>query len=43
MNDRIFDGPVFVKSAGNLVREIADLEDAQGFLYEWLNSALRQS
>jgi len=35
MNDRIFDGPVFVKSAGNLVREIADLEDALEFLYEW--------
>ncbi|PBB65967.1 hypothetical protein CK228_24875 [Mesorhizobium sp. WSM4312] len=35
MNDRIFDSPVFVNGGGNLVQEIADLEDALEFLYEW--------
>ncbi|TRC73921.1 DUF982 domain-containing protein [Mesorhizobium sp. WSM4307] len=35
MNDRIFDSPVFVNSGGSLVQEIADLEDALEFLYEW--------
>jgi hypothetical protein len=35
MNDRIFDSPVFVKSGNSLVQEIACLEDALEFLYEW--------
>lgn len=35
MNDRMFDSPVFVKSGGNLIREIACLEDALEFLYDW--------
>jgi len=35
MNDRMFDSPVFVKSGSSLVQEIACLEDALEFLYEW--------
>ena len=35
MNDRMFDSPVFVKSGNSLVQEIACLEDALEFLYEW--------
>ena len=35
MNDRMFDNPVFVKSGSSLVQEIACLEDALEFLYEW--------
>jgi len=35
MNDRMFDSPVFVKSGGNLIQEIACLEDALEFLYDW--------
>lgn len=35
MNDRMFDNPVFVKSGNSLVQEIACLEDALEFLYEW--------
>ncbi len=35
MNDRMFDTPIFVKDGGSLVREIACLEDALEFLYEW--------
>ncbi|WP_044547336.1 DUF982 domain-containing protein [Mesorhizobium japonicum] len=35
MNDRIFDNPIFVKSGSNLIQEIADLEDALEFLYDW--------
>ncbi|PSJ56290.1 DUF982 domain-containing protein [Pseudaminobacter soli (ex Li et al. 2025)] len=35
MSDRMFDSPVFVKSGKNLVQEIASLEDALEFLYEW--------
>lgn len=35
MNDRMFDSPVFVKSENSLVQEIACLEDALEFLYEW--------
>ena len=35
MNDRMFDSPVFVKSGDSLVQEIACLEDALEFLYEW--------
>jgi len=35
MNDRMFDSPIFVKSGSSLVQEIACLEDALEFLYEW--------
>ncbi|WP_018431221.1 DUF982 domain-containing protein [Hoeflea sp. 108] len=35
MSDRMFDSPVFVKSGSNLIEEIACLEDALEFLYEW--------
>ena len=35
MNDRMFDSPVFVKSGNSLVQEIACLEEALEFLYEW--------
>ncbi|MBZ9761533.1 DUF982 domain-containing protein [Mesorhizobium sp. CA8] len=35
MNDRMFDSPVFVKSGDSLIQEIACLEDALEFLYEW--------
>ena len=35
MNDRKFDSPVFVKSGNRLIQEIACLEDALEFLYEW--------
>ncbi|RWM25572.1 DUF982 domain-containing protein [Mesorhizobium sp.] len=35
MNDRMFDSPVFVKSGTGLIQEIACLEDALEFLYEW--------
>lgn len=35
MNDRMFDSPVFVKSGNSLIEEIACLEDALEFLYEW--------
>jgi len=35
MNDRMFDSPIFVKSGNSLVQEIACLEDALEFLYEW--------
>ena len=35
MNDRMFDSPVFVKSGNSLMQEIACLEDALEFLYEW--------
>ncbi|RRH96001.1 DUF982 domain-containing protein [Mesorhizobium tamadayense] len=35
MNNRMFDSPVFVKSGNGLVQEIACLEDALEFLYEW--------
>lgn len=35
MNDRMFDRPVFVKDGNNLIQEIACLEDALEFLYEW--------
>lgn len=35
MNDRIFDSPVFVKNGNTLIQEIACLEDALEFLYEW--------
>jgi len=35
MNDRMFDSPVFVKRGTNLVQEIACLEDALEFLYDW--------
>ncbi|SFO66409.1 Protein of unknown function [Mesorhizobium sp. NFR06] len=35
MNDRMFDSPVFVKCGNSLVQEIACLEDALEFLYEW--------
>ena len=35
MNDRMFDNPVFVKGGNSLIQEIACLEDALEFLYEW--------
>jgi len=35
MNDRMFDSPVFVKSGSSLVQEIACVDDALEFLYEW--------
>lgn len=35
MNDRMFDSPVFVKDGTSLIQEIACLEDALEFLYEW--------
>ncbi len=35
MNDRMFDNPVFVSERKSLVQEIACLEDALEFLYEW--------
>lgn len=35
MDDRIFDSPVFVRGADSLIREIACLEDALEYLYEW--------
>lgn len=35
MNDRMFDSPVYVKEGSGLIQEIACLEDALEFLYEW--------
>ncbi|MET3594484.1 hypothetical protein ABID26_003892 [Mesorhizobium shonense] len=35
MNDRIFDSPVYVKNGNSLIQEVACLEDALEFLYEW--------
>jgi hypothetical protein len=35
MNDLMFDSPVFVKTGNSLIQEIACLEDALEFLYEW--------
>ncbi|TGS51547.1 DUF982 domain-containing protein, partial [Mesorhizobium sp. M3A.F.Ca.ET.201.01.1.1] len=35
MNDRMFDSPVFVKNGNSLIQEIACIEDALEFLYEW--------
>ncbi len=35
MNDRMFDSPVFVKDGNSLIQEIACVEDALEFLYEW--------
>jgi len=35
MNDRMFDSPVLVKSGNSLIQEIACLDDALEFLYEW--------
>ncbi|TGQ67413.1 DUF982 domain-containing protein [Mesorhizobium sp. M00.F.Ca.ET.186.01.1.1] len=35
MNDHLFKSPVFVKNATDLIQEIACLEDALEFLYEW--------
>lgn len=35
MNDRMFDSPVFVKDGKSLVQEVACLEDALEFLYDW--------
>lgn len=35
MSDRMFDSPVFVKAGKSLIEEIACLEDALEFLYEW--------
>ena len=38
MNDRMFENAVFVKSSNSLIHEIACLEDALEFLYEWPKS-----
>ncbi|OHV86786.1 DUF982 domain-containing protein [Mesorhizobium sp. ORS 3428] len=38
MNDHMFDSPVFVKNGNSLIQEIACLEDALEFLYEWPKS-----
>jgi len=35
MNDRLFDSPVYVKEGSSLIQEIACLEDALEFLYNW--------
>lgn len=35
MTHRFFDPPVFIKSGDHLIQEIACLEDALEFLYEW--------
>jgi len=35
MNDRIFDRAVFVRSGNSFIQEIACLEDALEYLYEW--------
>jgi hypothetical protein len=35
MNDRMFDSPVFVKDGNSLIQEVACLEDALAFLYDW--------
>ncbi|RVC40815.1 DUF982 domain-containing protein, partial [Mesorhizobium sp. M4A.F.Ca.ET.090.04.2.1] len=35
MNDRMFDSRVYVKSGKSLIQEIACIEDALEFLYEW--------
>lgn len=35
MNDRMFESPVFVTNGHTLIEEIACLEDALEFLYEW--------
>lgn len=35
MNHRMFDSPIFVKNGTRLIQEIACLEDAVEFLYEW--------
>jgi len=35
MSGRMFDSPAFVKSGNNLTAEVACLEDALEFLYEW--------
>lgn len=38
MNERMFDRPVFVKAGGGIIQEVACLEDALEFLYEWPKS-----
>jgi hypothetical protein len=35
MNESLFDSPVFVKDGTYLIREIASIDDAIDFLYEW--------
>ncbi len=35
MNDRMFDSPVFVQNGSGLLQEIAGIDDALEFLYEW--------
>ena len=35
MSERTFDRPLFVKNGEHLIQEIACLEDALDFLYEW--------
>lgn len=35
MNDRMFDNPVYVKDGESLIREIAGIDDAIDFMYEW--------
>ena len=38
MNDRMFDSPVFVKDGKSIIQEIACVEDALEFMYEWPKS-----
>lgn len=38
MNDRMFDNPVYVKDGENLVREVAGIDDAIDFMYDWPRS-----
>jgi hypothetical protein len=35
MNDRMFESPVFVKCGGSLIEEVAGIDDALEFLYDW--------
>lgn len=35
MNDRMFDKPIYVRSGGHLIEEVAGVEDALEFLYDW--------
>ena len=35
MSDRMFESPVFVRTGNSLIEEVACLEDALEFLYEW--------
>jgi hypothetical protein len=35
VNDRVFDGPIFVKDGKHVIQEIYSLDDALDFLDEW--------